>query len=299
MGRVGPPGHAYVAPRHPRVQFGAREPRVSAPLVLAAVPRSRWRPVKQRARRTGQRPLEYRFPPRWTLTAPESYMLHWAGTGVANDLDAFRLGLQELVLRGALRVEQTWICGRTRRWHLEWLYSWGPHKGDTHASALMPLLALHARAWQRGHWVGYARDDHDIELAGVRFKDLMYARSFWRASWHGYLNGPVAAALQRRDMLKPDRTLTGAGRDAEQQLERWLRLGKQAAGTRGESWARAYLAGAGAAALLLPGSLPVLARIHGVDPNLNIAAFDAGPGWLGALGDLGGGDCGGCDGGGG
>ena len=45
MGRVGPPGHAYVAPRHPRVPFGAREPRVSAPLVLAAVPRSRWRPV--------------------------------------------------------------------------------------------------------------------------------------------------------------------------------------------------------------------------------------------------------------
>ena len=61
MGRVGPPGHAYVAPRHPRVQFGAREPRVSAPLVLAAVPRSRWRPVKQRARRSGQRPVEYRF----------------------------------------------------------------------------------------------------------------------------------------------------------------------------------------------------------------------------------------------
>jgi hypothetical protein len=297
MGRVGSPGHAYDRPRFPRAGHAAHQVRPPAPVVVTTASRPRRRLAHGKpSRRTPAR--HGRFPPRWTLTAPESHMLHWLVTGRADDLAAFRLGLQELVLREALRVEQAWICGRTRRWRLDWLYSWGPRKGGVHEVALMPLLGVHADAWRRGHWAGWARDDHDRPVEGVRFKDLMYARSFWRASWHGYLNGAVAAALRRRGLLTPDRHLTDEGRRAEQQLERWLRLGRQSSPTCTEAWARRYLRGAGMSALLLPEALPGLARHHGLDPSLNIAAFDAGPGWLGTLTgfelDL---DCGGCDGG--
>jgi len=297
MGRVGPPGHAYDAPNASRDLPRPREVRTVAPVVIGVATRSPMRAATLRARPSAARSDRRRLPSRWTLTAPESHWLQWAEAGRANDVEAFRLGLQELVMRGALRVEEAWICGRTRRWRLEWLYGWGPHKGDVHESALMPLLALHAAAWQRGHWVGFAREDHDVEVTGVRFKDLMYARSFWRASWHGYLKGPVAGALQRRGLVAPDGSLTAAGRDAEQHLEHWLELGRQASRTRSESWARAFLAGAGAAALLLPDALPALARVHGFDPTIKLAAFEGSSGWSGALGEAGG-DCGGCDGGG-
>jgi hypothetical protein len=200
--------------------------------------------------------------------------------GLANDVDAFRLGLLELISRGALRADHAWVCGPARRWRLQWLYSWGPHQGVVYDSALMPLLDVHARAWQRGHWAGLSRDDHDVVVEGVRFKDLMYARSFWRASWHGYLEGPVAAALERRGMRTSDGELTPTGWQAGEQLEHWLRLGTEAAATRNAAWERAYLERAGSAALLIPEAVPALAVFRAFDPTLNLAALDAGSGWF-------------------
>jgi hypothetical protein len=164
-----------------------------------------------------------------------------------------------------------------------------------HEPALMPLLDVHARAWQRGYWAGFSRDDHDVTVEGVRFKDLMYARSFWRASWHGYLNGPVAAAMERRELRTSDGTLTPAGRQAEEQLAQWLRLGIVASHTRDVSFARAYLKRAGAAALLMPEAVPALAELRSFDPTLSLAAFESSSGWFDGFD---GGDGGGFDGGG-
>ena len=83
-------------------------------------------------------------PPRsWELTAPESFVLRYAPTTRVG-AEAFKLALQELVVRGALRLRPVRVPrvlglgGRNR-----WLITEGPMFGGCTESALVPVLEVY------------------------------------------------------------------------------------------------------------------------------------------------------------
>jgi hypothetical protein len=250
---------------------------------------------------------------RWELTAPESYVLQLPRP--LQSVQAFKLGLRELVLRRALQVEQLESARVVGRRRPRAVLRAGAQYASISETALAPLLAVHARVPQsRG-------------LDGVLVEDFARAarREFTR-SFAGYVNDHVYTSLAERGLMEVEESrrlgviprrlhvLTPAGEEAAAELGEWLRVGHE----RLETWARespehalAYAGGAGAAILLMPSLYPEFDRLGkhvllqgdvagvgdfadfgGLDGLDGIdSGVDAGGGW--------GGDGGGGDGGGG
>jgi hypothetical protein len=197
---------------------------------------------------------------RWRLTAPESYVLQAALN--PSGVEAFKLALRDLVLRRALLVEQLENAGFLRRGPPRTVLPLGTSVTEP---ALAPLLALHPDARQREG------------LEGVLVEDFARAarRQFGR-SFAGYINDHVYPSLAQRGLVESSeqkrwgvfrRTrheLTPAGREATEELDEWVRVGRE----RVEGWTResprralAYAGGAGAAILLMPDLYPDFERL--------------------------------------
>jgi hypothetical protein len=199
---------------------------------------------------------------RWNLTAPESYLLQLPKPVLSSQ--TFRLALRELVLRGALEIEQPAEAGLLRR-RKRTLLRAGTRYHAIPEHALTPILRLHADVPERR---GYD---------GVVLEDLARAarRAFTR-SLAGYVNDHAYPSLVGRGLMGehadrgrwPRRGAryfrTPEGDEAAAELDEWLDIGR----ARVEEWSKtdperalAYAGGAGAAILLMPDLYPQFDRI--------------------------------------
>ena len=199
----------------------------------------------------------------WTLTAPESYALRYGTTDQATHRGAFRVALLELIARRALILDAAYIGRRlapgARR---VWLLSDGPRIAAISQPALTPVLDAYrsARGGRPRSGVTYAGEP----VQGILMTDLMRSANSRRGGLRGYARRDLAGELKRRGLIRRDRTLTAAGEHSERELERWVELGRGSFANRAardETWARNYLAGAGAAVLLVTVSNPAIARL--------------------------------------
>jgi hypothetical protein len=206
--------------------------------------------------RAGEWPAE-----RWRLTAPESYVLR--APEHMSSVEAFKLGLREVVLRRGLRIERLEIAspfGRSRP-------KVALRQGTVAMTepALTPLVELYARALRR------RSADYVLVEDLARGASREFKRSF-----AGYIDDHVYPSLARRGLLYVDRStrfglfpqtrhrFTPAGREAAAELNQWLRVGT----ARLERWVRdfpdralAYAGGAGAAILLMDHLFPEFERL--------------------------------------
>lgn len=221
---------------------------------------------------------------RWELTAPESYLLlesrrrpaesrmQAMDRDGARGLRAFELALKELVLCSTLDSEPAW----TRRWappgwRPEWLVSAGPESVD--APALTAALARIDRCRIRRGWsFGSPR----MVVEGVTVSDLQHRLTRgWRGS-RTYV-ADIEAALRAQSLLGSGKRPTVRGHQATRLLRAWIAAGERSLVRRrvGPDLVALYLAGAGAAALLLSdsswlsrvGALPRHDRFHWTDGN--------------------------------
>ena len=135
----------------------------------------------------------------------------------------------------------------------------GPGIDATPEPALAPVLDAYRRARPRK---AFTRAGEPV--AGLLTTDLLRAATNRRGGLRGYLRRDLAGALERRGLLTADRRLTDAGRQADHELERWIELGRGRfahRAARDETWARDYVAGAGAALLLISTANPAIARL--------------------------------------
>ena len=205
----------------------------------------------------------------WQLTAPESYVLRYAPVTRVG-VEAFKLALQELVVRGALRV----VPVRTpRRLGLSRgrrsLITEGHRFGGCAEPALVPILELYRNTRHR-RLPAAAASGADAECEGILVEHFAKAGRKAFGGYRGYVDRHVAAALEQRGLFHIQRhsglsgrslySYTADGQRADNELEQWLQKGKRSPG-------RALLHGAGAAMLLL----------HQMDPQLRVVErlFDA------------------------
>ena len=205
----------------------------------------------------------------WELTAPESYVLRYAPVTRVG-VEAFKLALQELVVRGALQVVPAHTprrlgLGRGRRS----LIAEGHRFGGCAEPALVPILELYRNTGIARVRIAVA-SGADGECEGIPLEHFAKAARKAFGGYRGYVDSHVAAALEQRGLFHIERyvglsnrslySYTAAGRRADDELEEWLQEGKRSQGS-------ALLRGAGAAILLL----------HQMDPQLRVAErlFDA------------------------
>ena len=150
-------------------------------------------------------------------------------------MEAFKLALQELVLRRALRVERLEGSGM-RSWRRPGsVLRAAPQYGAVSEPPLQPLLELHGRVPTRR------------ELEGPLVEDFAKdARREFSRSLAGYVNDCVYPSLVERGLTRVDETtrlgvfrrkrnvLTPDGQDAAAELDEWLKVGRD----RVEGWAR-------------------------------------------------------------
>jgi len=172
------------------------------------------------------------WPPRWELTAPESHVISYRGEGFMGE--PVRLALTELIVRGALALDEVERSGRRRREH-----AWALTDGPAAPSAVEPPLAVVlelVRAERQPLPVLRRGSTMAVTVEGVLVKDLKRAiRKRWR-NVDGYRVQHVAPALVERGMLEEVRPArrgrraefdwTDAGHEADAQLSRWLELGR-------------------------------------------------------------------------
>ncbi|MDQ3809369.1 MAG: hypothetical protein M3336_03670, partial [Chloroflexota bacterium] len=213
---------------------------------------------------------------RWSLTAPESHaLLHDRG---ASGRDAFKLGLMELIARGALSLDPT----AERRalvgvWPVAVLRA-GP---TARAPREQPLAAI----WEL--FEATRPSDFLNGPPGVQVRDLANTAARRLGSIDGYLGRVVVPALVARGLVElrrerwlrilpvTRRRLSGRGEVARAELERWLQFGRSRLGAwSGGDPARAlaFASAAGAAVLLMPELFPELRRLRQQLP----ADFEAG-----------------------
>lgn len=199
-------------------------------------------------------------PAPWVLTAPESYVLRYGFTDRTARLGAFKAALTELLARRALTLDAAYFPRRLAPGvRGVWLISDGPGIDATPEPALAPVLDAYRRARPRR---AFTRADKPV--AGLLTTDLLRAATNRRGGLRGYLRRDLAGALERRGLLTADRRLTDAGRQADHELERWIELGRGRfahRAARDETWARDYVAGAGATLLLISTADPAIARL--------------------------------------
>jgi hypothetical protein len=199
----------------------------------------------------------------WTLTAPESYALRYGITGQSTRLGAFKVALTELIARRALILQAAYI----RRFLAPgargaWLLSDGPRIAAISQPALTPVLDAYRSARRGRPRRALTRAGEPVQ--GVLIADLMRSATNRRGGLRGYVRRDLADQLRRRGLINGDGTLTAAGRHADRELERWIEFGRVRFANRAardETWARRYLAGAGAAVLLVTDSNPAVARL--------------------------------------
>jgi hypothetical protein len=243
----------------------------------------------------------------------------------------FRLAVEELVARRVLAAHP--VKGGLWEPSVTYAFTDGPLIDAAVAPVLAPALDAYGAARQRSR--KSLRDRSTI--VAVPLGDLLKTGGKQLGGTERYLDRHVAPALIERGLLQPAgrRSLgarpnfdwTDAGREQEQVLQEWLALGRENLDRwSAEDPARGaeFVAGAGAALLLLDGHRPAVAELgrhmrvaapvaadgvwldsgSDLDPSCiaDLASFDSGIGGLGGIGDFGGiGDAsgGGGDGGGG
>jgi hypothetical protein len=202
----------------------------------------------------------------WELTAPESYVLRYAPVmrvGAA----AFKLALQELVVRDALRALPVRSPNALRLVRAaRSLITEGPEFGHCAEPALVPLLELYAGARRRRLPVG-----SELECEGILVGDFAQAARKAFGGHRGYVDRCVAPVLEQRGLLRLERhvgvagrprySYTAAGRRADDELERRLRKPGRGAGT---------------AVLLLDRLLGAQRPVapEPADPTVELAAFE-------------------------
>ena len=197
---------------------------------------------------------------RWTLTAPESLALRYVSGGI-DGLGAFKLALIELITRAALRLHAARLDRRLLPGTLGvWLLSDGERLASVTEPALTPVVDAYVRA-RRRHGVTHG----GLTVEGVLITELVRSATRRDAGLRRYLKHTVAGQLKRRGLIsgRDKHEYTEAGARADELLGRWLELGKGPFMRRHGSdlqWASAYLAGAGAAVLLIDDAYPALAR---------------------------------------
>jgi hypothetical protein len=198
----------------------------------------------------------------WTLSAPESYALRYGITGQSTRLGAFKAALSELIARRALVLDAAYIRRRLAPGARGvWLLSDGPRIAAISQPALTPVLDVYRRARRGRPRRAVTRAGEPVP--GILIADLMRSATR-RGGLRGYVRRDLADQLKRRGLINDDRTLTAAGEHADRELERWVELGRVRFANRAardETWARKYLAGAGAAVLLVTNSNPAVARL--------------------------------------
>lgn len=109
---------------------------------------------------------------RWELTAPESYLLRYAGTR-PSAVEVFKIALKELVARDVLRLQSARL---SRRWGLgtrrEWLLTDGPRMDSVTEAALAPILSLYVGLRDRRARLGILASAPDVPVSGVLPADL-------------------------------------------------------------------------------------------------------------------------------
>ena len=218
----------------------------------------------------GSRPVA-RVPPalpsqRWVLSAPESYVLRFAGLGLDErrlGAAAFKLAVIEVIARRGLRlqgasIERRWLPG----WRREWMLADGPQMASIREPALVSVTGLYRDLLDRRGRVGIALDrSGDIE--GVVLSDFVAHSTSWGRGHRGYLT-EVAASLRDRGLLAESMTTrTAAGDRAERELDWWMEVAKGPfrRWSSDLEWASAFVLGAGAAVLLVSEARPLLARM--------------------------------------
>lgn len=209
----------------------------------------------------------------WRLTAAESYVLRHAPSRPAGT-EVLKFAVKELVVRGALRVG--WATS-TRR--LPWprrqacpVMLAGPRRDSIEDAALKPVLEVYATCRRRV--VATPEGGH---LDAVTLEDFVKAaRKAFGRQMHRYANDHVLGLLERRGLITVDHFMglgsarlsyTAAGREADEELERWLAAGRKPFRTWNSpetAVAQGYLHGAGAALLLLAHLEPELAPLDRV-----------------------------------
>ncbi len=182
-------------------------------------------------------------PAPWELTAPESYVLRYV-TVTDTATEAFKLAVQELLLRGAWRM----TAGHSRWGRRRWEIAAGTSAGAGEP-ALAPVRALH---------------DGDPITVGRLAKR---GRRTFGARFRAYTDDHVAPSLAAHGLLDIERNAgtrgrnryarTPAGEHADTALEALLERGRRHAG-------RIYLAEAGMAVLLLAQLHPELRIVEKV-----------------------------------
>lgn len=208
---------------------------------------------------------------RWSLTAPEAYVLDSVGDG--SGVTAFKLAVKELVARRALRLETLETRGRLGRRRQRSALIEGPQMGVVSEQPLIAVLALFADVDKR------TLQTTEASGGGTRPIDGVLVEAFARAArkrfrgFHGYRDRHVVAALVARGLMTVQsggfwssgrKGWTDEGREADDELEWWLEVARERfAGWMSDDPAKAlaYTAGAGAAILLMDDLYPEFALL--------------------------------------
>jgi uncharacterized membrane protein YgcG len=236
---------------------------------------------------------------RWSLTAPESFVL--LNGPNASGGQAFKLGLTELVARGALLLETT-TSGGIRHREVAMLRD-GSKPGAPRERTLDAIWSIYQRTQTHTYGDG---------LSGVRIEDLAKAAARFYGSLSAYVKQDVLPALEDRGLygrqdgrilwIFPTTrwVLTPEGTAAREELQRLLTLAEQRFGEWADTEpprALEYASLAGAALLLQPELFSELHRARlttgvqdtgagvYVDPGVGAGEFDWGALGIGALGD--------------
>ena len=201
---------------------------------------------------------------RWNLTAPESYVLNSVGDG--SGVEAFKLAVKELVARGALRIEPVETRGRLGARKRQSALTQGPQFGRGAGRSLAPVLEVFANAEKRTLQSTEASRGGARPVEGVLVEALAKAARKQLGGFDRYRDECVVRGLEERGLMTVStrRVLgvfassrkgwTESGRQAVDELEEWMRVGRE----RVRRWALddpakalAYASGAGAAVLLM------------------------------------------------
>jgi hypothetical protein len=211
------------------------------------------------------------WPPRWELTAPESYVLSYRGG--AWRAEPIRLAVTELVARRIVTTVEVEPSGRRRKGK-RWALVDGPSSKQSVESPLDVVLDLIRGVERRP--IQVLREGSTIALAseGVLVTDLHGAVKKAFKPLDAYRLRHVGPALVDRGLLWVPHPREGgrvaafdwtvAGREADAQLERWLELGRDhlAAWVRSDrARALAFTREAGSAVLLMRDRYPELEEL--------------------------------------
>ena len=193
---------------------------------------------------------------RWQLTAPECYQLRYSGEGFA--MTTFRLAVKELVAARALRVRPVKGGGRWRGKEPAALTA-GPHAGVAAEAPLAPVLELFARSPKRRLQTAEVSTLGTRSFEGVLMKDYLRAARMEFGRFYDYRSQYVFSALEARGLVtcwraSPKAAWTDTGREAAEELDEWLLIGKERIGdwvSEDPQAALAYTSGLGATVLLM------------------------------------------------